>query len=590
MIQKNNLNKKLSNQVRFQYIENIFILKYPKLRNMRYLVLLPIILLVIVYPPNACAIDYYVSPAGDDSGTGTSESPFATVQKAHDTASAGDRIILRGGTYIPDDRTRFTKTGTSDDFFHIEVYPGESVLIDGTDIPPGDTEGQSTPTWQFNHAGYWKVTGPIHLTNGRGAGVIIEDSSNIMMERIESSYNGKMAARAGHGFMVWDTDNLLLKNCDAHHNANHRWKTGESQAENQYQHGDGFRIFEGNNIKLVGCRGWHNLDDAFDSTQASDPIEFIDSWGAYSGKDDSQGSITGTPGFSLAGPNVNREGFRIGYEDDPASHRLIGCIAWNNAGNGYHMGQGPRVIQHSISFGNEGHAFRYYYSWKDLYQMHHYLQNNWEFNNGQTGFLPYEPDSNHNSWDASSGFSADAQDFISQDETGMLGPRQADGSLPKTDFFRLEDGSDLIDAGTFINRTASAGSGTSIQLHDARFFYGRHPLDPSPGSGAIIQLEGQTKRAEVLSVNYNTGTLSLNTSLTWSSGQGVAYAYEGSAPDIGAFEYGSTIICDISVHDADNNPCDGTVSDTELLAYISLWKSGYALIQDLIAAVMLWKG
>ncbi len=41
----------------------------------------------------------------------------------------------------------------------------------------------------------------------------------------------------------------------------------------------------------------------------------------------------------------------------------------------------------------------------------------------------------------------EADDFVSLDDSGLLGPRNPDGSLPVTDFLRLAPGSDLIDAG-----------------------------------------------------------------------------------------------------------------------------------------------
>jgi len=44
------------------------------------------------------------------------------------------------------------------------------------------------------------------------------------------------------------------------------------------------------------------------------------------------------------------------------------------------------------------------------------------------------------------------------------------------------------------------------------------------------------------------------------------------------------------IHDADNNPCDGTVSTEELAAYINKWKIGAVSIQDVMGAIVEWKG
>jgi len=93
----------------------------------------------------------------------------------------------------------------------------------------------------------------------------------------------------------------------------------------------------------------------------------------------------------------------------------------------------------------------------------------------------------------------------------------------------------MIDAGRYLTFTTSSGSGTKIYVENANFFCDGFGLI----EGDLIQLEGQTDRAKITKVDYDNNTLTLNTTLTWYSGQGVSLAYNGSAPDIGAFEYAS---------------------------------------------------
>ncbi len=100
--------------------------------------------------------------------------------------------------------------------------------------------------------------------------------------------------------------------------------------------------------------------------------------------------------------------------------------------------------------------------------------------------------------------------------------------------FHLKAGSPMIDAGTFLTQTASAGSGTTLPVKDAAYFYDGFGI---PGEqGDEIQLEGNSATAIVVAVDYANNTLTLNRSLSWSSGQGVSLKYNGNAPDIGAFE------------------------------------------------------
>jgi hypothetical protein len=108
--------------------------------------------------------------------------------------------------------------------------------------------------------------------------------------------------------------------------------------------------------------------------------------------------------------------------------------------------------------------------------------------------------------------------------------------------FRLRSGSGCINAGAFLTTTRSSGSGTQIPVQDAHYFFdGWGMTDDIPDAdlqGDLIQLEGQIQRARITNINYDTNTITVDTTLSWSSGIGVSLAYEGLKPDMGAFEYG----------------------------------------------------
>lgn len=392
-------------------------------------------LTITIFPGILFGATYYVAPNGDDGNPGTLEAPFASIQKAHDNGALqpGDVIYLRGGIYYPETKTIFNKSGTPNNYIELGIYPGEVAIIDGKNIPEGDINSSSTPTWVFKNAGYWKVQGPIHLTNGRGAGVYIDSSQFLEFDLIESSYNGKRAARGGHGFFIWSssTSDILFKNCDSHHNANHLWQSGEDQLTNQYQHGDGWRIFDGTNIRLIGCRAWHNLDDGYDFTQAGSRIEMIECWAAYSAIDDAEGSITGTPNRAM--PRWEGDGIKLGYEDDTAQHRAIRCLSWNNNCHGWTVRGGPYEIYNSAAYNNPEEAF------SGINNMSNIRRNTYGFNNrlgdggGADGY--------------SSVFTVYESDFTSLNDSGMLGPRKADGGLPEPNFLKPAQGCKLVDNG-----------------------------------------------------------------------------------------------------------------------------------------------
>ena len=93
----------------------------------------------------ASAAEYYVSPTGSDSNPGTQASPFATLQKANNSAAAGDTIWMRAGTYSITSQLTLSKSGTSDtNRTKIWAYAGEVPILDisnygaassGSDVP-----------------------------------------------------------------------------------------------------------------------------------------------------------------------------------------------------------------------------------------------------------------------------------------------------------------------------------------------------------------------------------------------------------------------------------------------------------------------
>jgi hypothetical protein len=102
--------------------------------------------------------------------------------------------------------------------------------------------------------------------------------------------------------------------------------------------------------------------------------------------------------------------------------------------------------------------------------------------------------------------------------------------------FRLAPGSRMIDAGGPLTTTVAAGSGTSMAVADALYFYDGYGIADEPGD--TIQLLGSAETAVVKAIDYKTNTLTLDRAVTWTKGQGVALRYGGSAPDMGAFESG----------------------------------------------------
>lgn len=115
-------------------------------------------------------------------------------------------------------------------------------------------------------------------------------------------------------------------------------------------------------------------------------------------------------------------------------------------------------------------------------------------------------------------------------------PSRPIGDQSKFDF-AIKKGSPCIDAGTFLTVTTQDGSGTKIRVKDAGYFYNGFEVT----DGDLIQLEAKIERARVLEVDYASNTLTVDKPMNWKAGTGIALAYNGSAPDIGAYEFGGSV-------------------------------------------------
>jgi len=102
-------------------------------------------------------------------------------------------------------------------------------------------------------------------------------------------------------------------------------------------------------------------------------------------------------------------------------------------------------------------------------------------------------------------------------------------------WLHLSATSPLINAGAFLTTTTSSGSGVTLSVNDASYFYDGWGI---PGEqGDLIQLQGQAQTARITSIDYDNNRITVDRTLRWNVGQGVSLPYHGSAPDIGAFEY-----------------------------------------------------
>jgi hypothetical protein len=390
----------------------------------------------------ARAAEYYVAPTGSDSNAGSLAAPFASLQKGNDVAEAGDTVWLRGGTYRLSSQTKLSKSGGSDaQRIKYWAYQKEVPVFDFSGYVSTNT-GADVP--QILVTGNWLHLRGLEIANGAvgasgahsNSALRSEGASNNIFELLNIHHN------FGPGlFISKGTGGNLILNCDSHDNYDKNGSQGDGQ------NADGFGVHyqtSGPSTILRGCRAWYDSDDGYDLISQEVPVTIENSW-AFA-----NGTSNGGTGRPSSG---NGNGFKAGSSQTGIRHVLQNNVAWKNRAAGFYANHssGGNTWLNNTSYMN---AVQYNMLASPAGDstatiilsgaLAHKMRNNIGFPDKNTNMGGV--DSSFNTWDLS--LAEASTDFASTADTGALGPREPDGSLPAIDFMRLRAKSPLIDKGT----------------------------------------------------------------------------------------------------------------------------------------------
>jgi hypothetical protein len=410
----------------------------------------------------ARATEYYVATTGSDSAAGTMAAPWATLQKAANTAAAGDTVWIRGGTYkitTPANSgagINFTKSGTSDTArIKYWAYPGEVPLFDFSGLQistTGYTMGFVVNANYLHFKGLEICCVPMNTSSNNGISVN-GSSAHDIFEQLNMHHN------AGNGIFIGNKSGggHLVLNCDAHDNYDPNSNQGMGQ------NADGFGVHyqtSGERTIIRGCRAWWNSDDGYDLINQDIPVTVEGSWAFMNGYAN-YGATNPTDG--------NGNGFKMGSSPMMVRHLVQNNVAWKNKASGFYANHSPggNTWYNNTSF-NNGTQFNMLASPPNdpnttitlSGSLAHIMRNNVGFPNRNSNMTGV--DTMFNAWDLS--ITPANGDFASVSDPsaptsgqamgmgiegmGTMGPRQADGSLPNISFLRLAAGSKMIDKGT----------------------------------------------------------------------------------------------------------------------------------------------
>ena len=380
-------------------------------------------------PAGTHCAEFYISPAGSDANAGSLGSPWGTFQYAISQINAGDTLLVRGGTRDLSSRIRIQKGGTAGAPITMQAYPGETPVLDFAANPSTTDRGiQLERDW-------WHFKG-LTVQNAPDNGMWVSGSNNVF-EQLVFRWNKDSGFQLSGDSSRQPTNNLIL-NCDSYENydpLNHG-ENADGFAAKFRELGPG-NVFRGN-------RAWGNSDDGWDFWAAAHGIVVDNCWAFKNGF-----NIWGDTSFQGDG-----NGIKLGQ--DSGTHVVTNSLVWGNPANGIdvngnatpnssisppHVPHGV-VVDNNTAFANGSRNFRFDENYL------HLVRNNVSLSGSVTMFGPVED--SFNTWN---GIPATAADFLSLDDSGATGPRQADGSLPVLDFLRLAPTSGLIDAGIDVGLT-----------------------------------------------------------------------------------------------------------------------------------------
>lgn len=129
------------------------------------------------------AATYYVTTSGNDGNPGSQAQPWLTIQKAANTVVAGDTVLVGGGTYS--EKVTFTADGTVSSRIVFQNVSGQSPVIDGTGITVTAGDGLVV----LNAVAYMDLNGFEVRDSGAEGVAVVGESHHLLLTNLQLRSN-----------------------------------------------------------------------------------------------------------------------------------------------------------------------------------------------------------------------------------------------------------------------------------------------------------------------------------------------------------------------------------------------------------------
>jgi len=521
----------------------------------------------------------YVAPWGNDSNSGSVQAPWATLHHASFLLQAGETIVLRGGLYPNDYLIVPSGVATEQQPITVTAYPGEVPMLTGgapfntviTIYSPTLVDGLTflrpdvsdvVDIWSshvtvqnctFKETGgqFVRINGTSNVTvqnnvfdsngyidtDGENDAIVMLGASNILIQNNYGTRNGHYFADAIYNPAWGPSKNIILRdNTIEQHWGGGIGETGQGSLN---------MLIENNRISHVGegvpYIKTNLLLNASDNIVRNNILSNEAGW-----YEDNGLLLTGQYNEINSSAENNRiynnVFYDIGYLPILLSQRET------DDGNGtvYNYVMRNKIVN-NILYQDETQGAIFNSPATTVYlfaETFHSPDNPWPFfpyynyvlNNivghdpGNNDLFQYSTPREYYTWTLSSVQSSYAA-YISGNIQANPEFVNADGGD-----FQLMSSSPAIGAGTHLAHTTAAGTSSSVPVDDPYFFSNGFGLIP----GDVVKI-GHNAPVAVTAVNYQSGVLTVSSEVTFNHGDVVDLAnFDGSAPDMGAFEYSSS--------------------------------------------------
>jgi parallel beta helix pectate lyase-like protein len=474
-------------------------------------------------PPLGSATTYYLKPStGNDANSGTSTgSPWKTMQKVKTTVTAGDTVNILGGTYTPSQYqgesgvpawTESQSLGSAGNPIIIQANPGDTAVFDGQ----AQNYWMNFSSTNAGYAGHYVVIRNLTFQHFRGIAINAGDNTHHIavltctLRDFGLSTTGALDSGQSHhvifrGNTLTNIGDPTLPG-DGITNSQHPFYVAE---------GSQFVVIENNYLEKNAGYGVHAYGHANFAFTTKNIIvrnnTIVNSYRAP--------MIFAATNFQ----NIYVYQNTI-YQENPPFPAIDNALAdsyisFHNAPSDFVNA----VIKNNIGSGSVQVGAVYKDTTANFHGGPGEDYNRWENLADPTKIAL---------WDATFYTLTNFQSATGLDtHSGEGTPLFGDATNRN---FTLQSTSLAIDAGTFLTTTVGAGSGTTLTVADAGYFMDGFGLVV----GDTIQVGAQSP-VQLTAVNYGTNVLTLASSRTWSNGQGVSLPYNGTKPDLGAYEFAS---------------------------------------------------